>query len=568
MRTLTRTAAILLALAALQDTPQCQIVVHVETLSTGSHTLFVDPATGGLEVPYGHLHIQAYPYRPGAWRVILINQGPPEAPAHMGWTPHREVITNLTFVLPPSWLPRWASQTGLNRVTTLPDGRSVWHLANPNEHPGIPAPQGAQLLTGGTSIYWEFVAPGVDPRTPLPTQTAREVARAWLLMQNGADSAWGSLHHLRGLYTWDAQSLGGTAPVEILGDYCNGGWSQMYPGAAAQEFGPVFWLLPRWSSGEHNSWHYALPTACFENYLRTGNTNAYRLGMEMVRRQVTVGMCRNESTFYRWGFWYEKGYWPGSFDRPKVEKAWDRSWVLAMLFTPWDPMWYEVYEGRRDRLLAYIPYDVWPEQYGARRPARLLQNLADLMIVAPPADRSLIRQQARDMLAHVWNTVPVSQHYLHGDAPQGLGSSSPLAGVPSVKIFMQMQWPVACARWMLLGEGLQYFDRLRDMVQWQVDNWAVETPTNVYWPYAVAENDPTQKYWQYTVSSGTWAQGTMAIAALTLGGHYVTLWQKNALTVLPLIGPGPSGLGDASGGPGRLKTYTARLLATRDLFIP
>lgn len=550
-----------------QTPPDQAFAVVAEQPSRTTRWVVDDPEPS--EVRDGQLRLRAYEYRPGAWRLLVSHTG--DAGPQAGTPPI--ILTRLELGLPPGWTPRWPDQMGLELVARdAASGAQTWRLNRPSRHPTISAPAGAQVLTAGLTIFVELLEPGSAYTAPLPSPEAVAAAMRLLMIQPGKDSYWPALQATRALYTAPGNAMPAAPPVRTLGEYVLGGWSVMYPRAATQLDGPVYWLLPRWASHDVNNWHYAIPALALEEYLRRGDVSAYNLGLEMARRLATVGLCRSDGGPYRGGFWAEKGAWPGAFWQPVPEKAWDLGWIVAALLTPDDPLWADTYRLRRERLLGLDPTIVWPERYGARRPARVLHNLAALEDLVGGSPDAELRAQAKALIDHVWSRVPVGQHFLQGDSPLGTGSNPPLSGVPSSKLFMQLQWAPAAALWASRGVGTEHVDRLKALVRWQVDTWPLYGAGGTgrpRWPYMVAEADPTQRYMIYEVSVATWAQPVLTLAAAWFGGIYEDRWRANAEWVLPRMGLDPArGFDDRSGGPGRLKTISARLLALRDPLLP
>lgn len=403
--------------------------------------------------------------------VLLHADGRPDAFGTTAWQPqpakYNDAVADDAPNLPLGAPLNGARQAIGNKITLVDHG----DYRPPHPNPTYQSDQ-FHVLEGGDTAFWKF---GLDP---LPDEEARKKALELL------DLRYDILAHPKMQEILSLQTVRATSgtPSTKLRDL---GWI-ITPECIHTRHGSVgIETLQGWyhfgdinaNTDGHTNGHYDSPLYPFVKYLLDGDTNAFHLGMYLLRQKLAYGLIQSNGprgSHWTKG-WYrqEKGQQRRGHGGPKwpnCAKEWDGAFYLADLLT-W-PNGGELMRRARiyrdDCLLNRDVKLVWNGANGGRA---LGHGLDSLWYAYKRTGDDRFRDVAAAVIDHAFFRVKQL-----GDPPYFPNTNLPTQISAAEETFAH----AAIHRWQKNGVGVDHTIKLATMIEWAIEHGGVWMPDGTF----------------------------------------------------------------------------------------
>lgn len=256
----------------------------------------------------------------GRLRVRLRNPGKTEWTAIRPQDGARVWLRDVFVGVPKGYALEWAAERQALDLGFDFGSERVWHVLGAQHRrsvfPRIPESKTTHVLTGGESVWWDFVAP--SKFVPDPTVVKRCRSLLYLDDRYAAD-LWPERARLAELWTLSADSLSFASTNRDMG-WLTRWWAKAKSqGRVPDPIGPFDWGAVLWADG-HCAHHYDLMRWAVERYLTAGDDGALALAYLWARHWASQSFIWSDVPEFevQHAIRYEKGYYQSSATAPEL----------------------------------------------------------------------------------------------------------------------------------------------------------------------------------------------------------------------------------------------------------
>ena len=460
------------------------------------------------------LTLGAWQLSPDHFRVFVWNSDAPTiTPSNTNSVPVEPPVLfkSIDVAVPEGWAVVDAPLRSAYRIPETHPTFDAWSLIGPRtprpRHSAVPQAGGIStagfFLNGGHRLWWDVVAPGVDPFAPPPMDDAAARKAAAVLRLESDDWTQSPL----------PASLRGFVPFwgYDLGRYTLEDWVIHRFGGRKPWTGPIDFGHVQWGEG-HSNHHYDMIGHAVRAALQ-GVPNAWGMASRMVMAHLQTGIYATDAGRYAWMHTDEKtggkGEYPGDAREPHTSHEWDEG-LIAWAFLSGDRVAVDTLDARAARIADKAtnkPHEVWNGAGGARLLGWFVRNLtafhrAGLRDMGAPCEALLKHARQTNAGQREWKNVytssagfaPWMQSLTNSAILDACADDGPMAGQPDRQAMI---------------------DFVRPMVEWQCRE--IVRPSGVAPHWVPVEDDRDQDVFRYRTTQAAWAIPQLWHAVHTLG---------------------------------------------------